>query len=89
LVVGTMILPTLAVLAGGLCLLFFVLFTRFYFRNRREAMELRDRLAVEAETPAAGKAVSGMAPLPDAAATATAEGATGRAADGGSSAGEV
>ena len=57
-----MIPPALAVLAGALCLLFFALFTRFYFRNRREAMELRDRLATEAEIAA------GAAPVPAAAA---------------------
>ena len=47
-VVGTMVLSLMAVVAGALCLLFFALFTSFYFRNRREAMALRHRLAADA-----------------------------------------
>jgi len=48
LIVSTMVLPLMAVLAGALCLLFFALFSSFYFRNRREALALRDRLAAAA-----------------------------------------
>jgi hypothetical protein len=70
LVVSTMLLPALAVLAGALCLLFFALFTRFYFCNRREALALRDRLAAEAETAV------GVAPAPDAAAHGATTGAS-------------
>lgn len=56
---STMVISSLAVLAGALCLLFFILFTRFYFRNRREALALRDRLAAEAA------AASGFGGAPD------------------------
>ena len=66
---STMVLPALAVLAGALCLLFFALFTRFYFRNRREALELRDRLAAEADR------ASGAAPVAPVAAHGASEGA--------------
>lgn len=59
-VVSTMFLPLMAVLAGALCLLFFALFTGFYFRNRREAMALRDRVAAEA-LEATGSAPPGVA----------------------------
>jgi hypothetical protein len=79
-----MLLPALAVLAGALSLLFFAVFTSFYFRNRREAMALRDRLAAEAEaavgTPPALDAAAPGSPAPD----VSAQGATA----GGSAAGD-
>ncbi|MCJ7796692.1 MAG: hypothetical protein MUQ56_07995 [Thermoleophilia bacterium] len=50
-----------ALLLGLVALLFFAVFTGYYFRNRRMAMEARRRTGPDAVTGEAGEAAAGRA----------------------------